>query len=260
MRPTRYTDLDTVRLPGESVMSVTRKYKDAWDGFWGEAPNEPGTVFWDAEPALTAARHLAHFSPRIDRPDLPMVDLGCGNGTQTRYLASHFAKVVGVDLSLAAVERARSQDPAGEAEFEQLDAADAKAVQALRDRLGDVNVYVRGVLHQCEQSDRQPVADAIATLIGDTGRAFVVELAEDAKPVLMGLAQSPAGPPPKLRPVFAHGIAPGEVSDRALTELLATAGLTVLAEGELPLLTTEYTGDGRRIELPSRWLVVGRAA
>ncbi|MFG2717650.1 class I SAM-dependent methyltransferase [Streptomyces sp. NPDC048416] len=241
-------------------MSVTSRYKDAWEGFWREAPNEQGTVFWDAEPALTAARHLAHFAARIDHPELAMVDLGCGNGTQTRYLAGRYANVTGVDLSLAAVERARSQDPACEAEFEQLDAADSEAVHALRDRLGDANVYVRGVLHQCDPADRQPVADAIATLLGDTGRAFVVELAEGAKPVLMGLAQSPAGPPPKLRPVFAHGIAPAEVSDRVLGELLATAGLSVLAEGELPLLTTEYTPDGRRIELPSRWMVAGRAA
>ncbi|WP_406505191.1 class I SAM-dependent methyltransferase [Streptomyces sp. NBC_00212] len=240
-------------------MSVTSRYKDAWEGFWREAPDEQGAVFWDAEPALTAARHLAHFAARIDRPDLPLVDLGCGNGTQTRYLAARYPKVTGVDLSHAAVEHARSQDPDSEAEFEQLDAADTKAVDELHSRLGDANVYVRGVLHQCEPADRRPVADAIATLLGAQGRAFVVELAEAAKPVLMGLAQSPAGPPPKLRPVFAHGIAPGEVSDAALVDLLTAAGLTVLAEGELPLTTTEYTADGRRIELPSRWLVVGRA-
>ncbi|MFI6686686.1 class I SAM-dependent methyltransferase [Streptomyces sp. NPDC050485] len=238
-------------------MSVTSRYRDAWEGFWREAPNEPGAVFWDAEPALTAARHLAHFAPRIDLPDLPMVDLGCGNGTQTRYLAERYPQVTGVDLSLAAVEHARHQDPRGLAEFGRLDAADAEAVAELHTRLGDANVYVRGVLHQCEPADRQPVADAIATLVGTAGRAFVVELAEAAKPVLTGLAASPAGLPPKLRPVFAHGIAPGEVTDDALAGLLTTAGLTVLAEGELPLTTTEFTAEGRRIELPSRWLVVG---
>ncbi|MEU9191769.1 class I SAM-dependent methyltransferase [Streptomyces hundungensis] len=241
-------------------MSVTSKYLDAWEGFWREAPDEAGAVLWDAEPALTAARHLAHFAARIDHPDLPLVDLGCGNGTQTRYLAARYARVTGVDLSLAAVEHARSQDPDGQARFEQLDATDPKAVQALHDRLGDANVYVRGVLHQCEPADRQPLADAVATLLGRDGRAFVVELAEAAKPVLMGLAQSPQGPPPKLRPVFAHGIAPGEVSDAALVGHFTEAGLRVVAEGELPLVTTEYTPDGRRIELPSKWLVLARPA
>ncbi|MFE4858562.1 class I SAM-dependent methyltransferase [Streptomyces sp. NPDC056670] len=240
-------------------MSVTSKYLDAWEGFWREAPDEQGAVFWDAEPALTAARHLAHFAARIDRPELPLVDLGCGNGTQTRYLAARYPRVTGVDLSLAAIEHARGQDPDGEAEFEQLDAADPKAVQELHGRLGDANVYVRGLLHQCEPADRQPVADAVATLLGEHGRGFVVELAEAAKAVLAGLAQSPQGPPPKLRPVFAHGLTPGEVSDAALGQLLTDAGLSVVAEGQLPLISTEYTADGRRIELPARWLVVARA-
>ncbi|MFE3682814.1 class I SAM-dependent methyltransferase [Streptomyces sp. NPDC059095] len=239
-------------------MSVTSKYLDAWEQFWREAPDEQGAVFWDAEPALTAARHLAHFAARIDRPELPLVDLGCGNGTQTRYLAARYPRVVGVDLSPAAVEQARSQDPDREAEFEQLDATDPKAVHELHGRLGDANVYVRGVLHQCEPADRLPVAEAVATLLGEHGRAFVLELAEAAKAVLAGLAQRPQGPPPKLRPVFAHGLTPAEVSDAALDQLLAEARLSVLAEGQLPLITTEYTPDGRRIELPARWLVVGR--
>ncbi|NUS81058.1 MAG: SAM-dependent methyltransferase, partial [Streptomyces sp.] len=95
-------------------------------------------------------------------------------------------------------------------------------------------------------------------LLGERGRAFLVELSESAKPVLLGLAQSPSGPPPKLAPIFRHGIAPGEVSDAAVPEYLRTAGLTVLANGELPLTTTEYTPEGARIELPSKWQIVGR--
>lgn len=239
-------------------MSVTSRYRDAWEGFWREAPDEPGGVFWDAEPALTAGLHLALFEPHMAHLSLPVVDLGCGNGTQTRFLADRYDSVTGVDLSPAAVEHARAQDPDGRARFAQLDATDEKAVQELHDRLGDANVYVRGVLHQCEPADRARLAEAVATLVGERGRAFLVELAEAAKPVLMGLAQSPAGPPPKLRPVFAHGLAPGEVTDAALPEIVRSAGLTVLARGELPLTTTEYRPDGTRIELPSTWLVAGR--
>ncbi|MEU6051908.1 class I SAM-dependent methyltransferase [Streptomyces xanthochromogenes] len=240
-------------------MSVTSKYRDSWEGFWREAPDETGAVLWDADPALTVAPHLTRFAARIDRPELPLVDLGCGNGTQTRYLAAHYADVIGVDLSHTAVERARSQDTDGTARFEQLDATDTRAVHDLHARLGDANVYVRGVLHQCDPADRQPVADAVATLLGARGRAFVVELAEGAKRVLTDLARHPQGPPPKLRPVFAHGIAPGEVSDTGLVELLSNAGLDVLAEGALPVVTTEHTAEGLRIEVPSRWFVLASA-
>ncbi|MEV7359690.1 class I SAM-dependent methyltransferase [Kitasatospora sp. NPDC091276] len=238
-------------------MPVSSRYLNAWEGFWRDAPAEAGAVIWDAEPALTASVHLALLDPYLADPALPVVDVGCGNGTQTRFLAERFGRVLGVDLSTAAVGLARTQHPDGRAEFAQLDATDGPGVRELHARLGDANVYVRGLIHQSEPADRQPVADAIATLVGDRGRAFVVELSASAKAVLAGLAQSPQGPPPKLRPVFEHGLAPAEVVDSAFGELFRTAGLTVLASGELPLFLTEFAPDGSRIDLPSHWLVVG---
>ncbi|MEU6254682.1 class I SAM-dependent methyltransferase [Streptomyces sp. NPDC047043] len=239
-------------------MSVTSRYREAWEGFWREAPEEQGAVLWDAEPALTVGIHLALFEPHLADPGLAMVDLGCGNGTQTRFLADRFPHVVGADLSAAALDHARTADPAGQATYRVLDAVEKGETETLHAELGDANVYMRGVLHQVDPDDRQPMADGIATLVGDRGRAFLVELSEAAKPVLMGLAQNPAGPPPKLAPIFRHGIAPGEVADDAVPEYLRAAGLSVLASGELPLTTTEFTPDGTRIELPSKWLVVGR--
>ncbi|MGW6059727.1 class I SAM-dependent methyltransferase [Streptomyces sp. NPDC055189] len=239
-------------------MSVTSRYREAWEGFWREAPEEPGAVFWDAEPALTVGIHLALFEPHMTAAGLPVVDVGCGNGTQTRFLADRYLRVLGVDLSAAALAHARRADPAEQVEFRQVDAAERSEAQQLHAELGDVNVYMRGVLHQCEPADRGPLVEGIAALVGERGRAFVVELAEAAGTVLKGLAQRPEGPPPKLAPVFAHGIAPGEVADAAVPEYLAAAGLTIIASGELPLITTEFTPDGTRIELPSKWLVVGR--
>ncbi|GGS42222.1 class I SAM-dependent methyltransferase [Streptomyces griseoviridis] len=240
-------------------MSVTRQYRDAWEGFWREAPEAPHAVFWDAEPALTAGRHLALFEPHLTDPGLPMVDLGCGNGTQTRYLAYRFARVVGADLSAAALDRARRADPAGRAAYRQLDITDKGEVQSLHAELGDANVYLRGVLHQTAPDDRQQVADALAALLGRRGRAFLVEPAEAAVPVLAGLAEDPGGPPPKLEPVLRHGMAPGTLVDDAVPDHVRAAGLEVLRQGELPLVTTEYRPDGTRIELPSIWLVVGPA-
>ncbi|QDY79831.1 class I SAM-dependent methyltransferase [Streptomyces qinzhouensis] len=265
-------------------MSVTSRYWDAWESFWSEVPGaEPGEVFWDAEPALTSGLHLALYEPLVDAPGLPLVDLGCGNGTQTFCLAGRFPTVIGVDLSPAAIAlanralAARETPPdhdaggvgigvgvgddggmAGSIRFGVLDATDGEAVAALHAETGDCNVYMRGVLHQTDPKDRQTLADSIAVLIGDRGRAFVVELAEAAGRQLARLAQLPDGPPPKLKPVFRHGIVPGAVADSDVADFFAGAGLTVLAGGELPLTTTEYEPDGSRIELPSTWLVVGR--
>ncbi|MFE9922658.1 class I SAM-dependent methyltransferase [Streptomyces sp. NPDC005774] len=240
-------------------MSVTSRYREAWEGFWREAPGGQGGVFWDAEPTLTVVRHLALFEPYLSDPGLPLVDLGCGSGTQTRFLADRFPHVFGTDLSAAALDHARRADPAGRASYRRLDASDKGEAQSLHVELGDVNVYVRGVLHQCESDDRQPLVDGIATLVGDRGRAFLVEPSEAAGALLQNLTASPAGPPPKVAAVFRHGIAPGRVADDAVPEFLAAAGLTLLVSGTAPLTTTEYAPDGSRIELPSVWYVTGRA-
>ncbi|MEU6995353.1 methyltransferase [Streptomyces sp. NPDC046465] len=238
-------------------MSVTSRYREAWEGFWRDAPDDPGAVFWDAEPALTAGLHLALFEPHMSAAGLPLVDLGCGNGTQTRFLADRFPRVLGIDLSAAALDHARRADPAGQVDFRQLDVAATSEAEQLHAEVGDVNIYMRGVLHQCDPADRRPLLDSIATLLGDRGRAFLVELSEAARPVLLGLVQSPTGPPPKLAPIFAHGLAPAEAVDATVDEEVEAAGLTILAGAELPLTSTEFRPDGTRIELPARWLVVG---
>ncbi|MGC5566737.1 class I SAM-dependent methyltransferase [Streptomyces sp. FR-108] len=239
-------------------MSVTTRYREAWEGFWQEASAERGAVFWDAEPALTVGVHLGLFEPHLTARGLPLVDLGCGNGTQTRFLADRYPRVIGADLSAAALDHARLADPAGQAHYRLVDAAEQAEAETLHAEIGDVNVYMRGVLHQCEPADRQSLVDGLATLVGDRGRAFLVEPAEAAGVMLRDLAQGPGGPPAKLAPVLRHGIAPGEVADAAVPEYVRAAGLVVVASGELPLVTTECRADGSRIELPSLWMVVGR--
>ncbi|GGX53060.1 methyltransferase [Streptomyces fructofermentans] len=215
-------------------------------------------MLWDAEPALTAGVHLPLFEKHLAAPGLPLVDLGCGNGTQTRFLADRYPRVIGVDLSAAALDHAGRADPAGQASYRLADAADRTEAESLHAELGDANVYMRGVLHQCEPGDRQALVDGIAALVGDRGRVLLVELAEAAGLRLRELAGGPGGPPAKLAPVLRHGIAPGEVADAAVPEFLRAAGLTVLAGGDLPLATTEFLADGTRVELPSKWLVAGR--
>jgi SAM-dependent methyltransferase len=240
-------------------VNVSSGYAQLWESFWEDAPYEPGGVFWDAEPALAAQRHLAYFEEHFD-PGLPLVDLGCGNGTQTRFLAGRYPRVVGVDLARAAIVRARRDDPRGLAGYQRLDAVDTDAVRALHAELGDANVYMRTVLHQCGPAGRSRLVDGIATLTGQRGRAFAAEWAGGARSVIMDLARGPGGPPPKLGAILAHGLAPGEVHDDAVPGYFTSAGLDVLAAGQERLQTTEFRPDGARIEVPARWLVAGLAA
>ncbi|MGI5403854.1 class I SAM-dependent methyltransferase [Streptomyces sp. CA-135486] len=238
-------------------MNVSEDYRNAWEGYWRETTDAPGEAIWDSDPSLTAEPHTELLLPYAESA-LPIVDLGCGNGTQTRYLAGRFPKAVGVDLSHAAIEHARRADATGVAEFEQLSLVDGAAVRELHRRLGDCHAYMRAVIHQSRPEDRAAVAGAVAELVGTRGRAFVVELVSASRDVLRRAAEEPDGPPPKLRRVFAHGLKPADASDEEVPALLAEAGLDIFASGETALAQTEYLADGSRIELPARWFVVGR--
>ncbi|MEE1770929.1 class I SAM-dependent methyltransferase [Streptomyces sp. JV185] len=239
-------------------MDVSQQYREAWEGYWSATSDTPGEAIWDSDPSLTAVPHTELLLPHAD-PSLPVVDLGCGNGTQTRYLATRFARAIGVDLSHAAIGHARRADPAGVAEFGQLDLVDADAVAALRKRIGDTNVYMRAVIHQSEPEARPAVAAAIAALVGERGRAFVVEPTPASKDVLQQVAQGPDGPPEKLRRVLAHGLKPASATEEEVRRLLQEAGLATLAAGATALAQTEFLPDGTRVELPSRWFVLALA-
>ncbi|MYV51882.1 class I SAM-dependent methyltransferase [Streptomyces sp. SID3212] len=236
-------------------MDVSQRYRDAWEGYWRETSDAPGEAIWDSDASLSAVPHSALLLPYAD-VSLPVVDLGCGSGTQTRYLATLFARAIGVDLSLAAVEHARRADTAGAATYEQLNLVDAGAVEALGERLGDTNVYMRAVIHQSEPQDRASVAGAVARLLGARGRAFVVELRSASKAVFQQAVE--AGTPAKLQRVFDHGLRPAGAADEEVPELLRAAGLKILDTGDTALPQTEHLPDGTRIDLPARWFVLAR--
>ncbi|MFD6420470.1 class I SAM-dependent methyltransferase [Streptomyces sp. NPDC060198] len=238
-------------------MTVSDRYRTAWEGFWEESSGDQGEPFWDADPALTARRDLEHLTPYADH-SLPVADLGCGNGTQTRFLATRFTRAVGVDLSAAAVAHARRTDASGAATYEQLNLADPKETAALHERLGDTNVYMRAVLHQSDPEDRPAVAASVARLVGAHGRALVLEPTGRAKEVIAAVAAQPGGPSLKLRRVKEHDLRPGEVAEGEVAALLRAAGLTVLGEGVTALAMSETRPDGSRVELPARWFVAGR--
>lgn len=236
-------------------MDVSPQYREAWEGFWSTTSDAPGEAIWDAAPSLSAVPHSALLLPYADA-SLPVVDLGCGTGTQTRYLATRFARAIGVDLSQAAIGHARRADPDGVAEFMQLDLVDGDAVGALHQRIGDTNVYMRAVIHQSEPEARPAVAAAVATLLGERGRAFVAELTPASKDVLQQASQGPQGPPEKLRRVFEHGLKPASATEEEVPEVLRAAGLTILDSGDTVLPQTECLPDGTRIDLPARWFVL----
>lgn len=121
----------------------------AWDRFWAgiQRTGADGEVIWDAASTEELDRVRAHALEHMAR-DLPVVDIGCGNGRFSRLLAGSFPKVLGIDISAHAVRRAKEESgEVGNVTYRVLDASAAGAGRRLFEELGEANVFMRGVFH-----------------------------------------------------------------------------------------------------------------
>ena len=90
-------------------MTTANRYLTSWENYWSTLTGAPGEIFWDADPAYGAQQDFALFKDYVD-PQLLLIDRGCGNGTQTRFLGNRFAKVLGLEIAPAAVQIARTKN------------------------------------------------------------------------------------------------------------------------------------------------------
>jgi len=231
-------------------------YRESWERYWTDV-SEPGAPLWDSDPNEAVLADLPRFLPHLDA-SLPLLDVGCGNGTQSPALAHHFTRVIGVDVSPAGVALCQAHHAAPGLEFRVLDLLDADAVAALHAELGDMNLYVRTVIHQLGDADRQPAITNLATLLGARGRAFVFELSHAAESYFAYLFTEFGGPPPKLDRVLGSGIRPAALADGELNALFAHAGCGALATGKGAVHSTLVLPAGQRAMIPADYAVYAR--
>ncbi|MFF4752217.1 class I SAM-dependent methyltransferase [Streptomyces sp. NPDC002514] len=232
----------------------------AWEVFWSTLPAEPGAALWDSSPRLTAERHLPLFRGHAD-PSLPLLDIGCGSGRQTQWLARHFRRVVGLDIAEAAVELAAASHPAPNVAYRRADLLDQATAAALHAEFGDTNVYMRGVLHQLAPDDRTRMLTTIRLLLGRAGVLFAQELTERTGWYVAELLADGAQLPKTagLAAQFDFGARIAPAHDGRLRLLFEGNGFEVVADGDISLHTTERTSGGPPLELPTRY-IVARAA
>lgn len=232
------------------------RYGPLWEVYWQDLPQRESEAFWDCPPELGAATHIRLFGPHLD-PALPLVDVGCGNGTQTAYLAGHFGRVLGVDIAEAALAKARQLNGGPHVEFRRLDLLDEAAVREFRDELGDVNVYLSGVIHQLTPADRDSCIHSLALLAGARGTVFAQELTPDSYRYMAHLMTTGRHDLPKLDRVSAYfGIGLQTAAGEAeLEAVFAASGFELLANGSLSMHTTETLADGTPLRLPACYVV-----
>ncbi|MGQ0840563.1 class I SAM-dependent methyltransferase [Actinokineospora sp.] len=225
-----------------------------WQRFWHDLPQERGLPIWDSEGSVTATAHLPWFQPHF-ADGLPVLDVGCGNGTQTAALTTHYDRVIGLDFAPAAIEHARALLADTPAEFRRFDLGDTAAARDLHAELGDANIYMRGVLHQMPDELRAAAAASLAVLIGGTGHLFAVELAPAAADTIQSALAQSADAVPKMQRVFKYGLTPAAWQDGKLESVLDAAGIEIVEHGSTILHSTDFVPSGATLDLPMNYVV-----
>ncbi|MCU1463981.1 MAG: hypothetical protein JWO37_4056 [Acidimicrobiales bacterium] len=115
-----------------------RSRRRQWDDRWGRADFQPPWLHQDVRPEVAAA-HDSGWIPA----GASVVDVGCGLGHTSAWLAARGHRVLAMDLSNAAIERARAlHDVPG------LTLRRADVTRRLRDATSHDVVLDLGCLHQ----------------------------------------------------------------------------------------------------------------
>lgn len=237
-------------------MITGNRYATSWQNFWGSTTGSAGEVFWDADPIHASRQDLTLLRDYFD-PQLPLIDLGCGNGTQTRFLANHFTHVIGTEIAPAAIELAGKVNGATNITYQLLDMLHLDEAQRLHDEIGDANLYMRAVLHQLSPEDHATAVQSIERLLGATGTLYLIELSSAAEPYFARLIQQ-YGPPPGLARVFQHQITPGMLHDNALESLFPPNRFTLLDTGPSQIRTVHTLPTGNVVEVPAFYAILRR--
>jgi SAM-dependent methyltransferase len=235
-------------------MTSANRYLTSWERFWSTLSGTAGEIFWDADPAHAAQQDLVLFQDYVD-PQLPLVDLGCGNGTQTRFLADHFSRVIGTEISPAAINIAHTRNSAPNISYRILDVLCPDDAQVLHEEIGDANLYMRTVLHQLSPTDHATAIQSIERLLGRRGILYLIELSSAAESYFTQLIKQ-YGPPPGLARVFQHEITPGMVNENDLEVLFPPDRFTLLRTGKSEIHTVHTLPTGEVVKVPAFYAIL----
>jgi SAM-dependent methyltransferase len=131
-----------------------------------------GFVRWDGHPLPTSLRNLIEGENALTTGTA--LDIGCGTGDNSIYLAKHGWRVTGVDFVVKAVDKARAKASANK--------LDIKFAQADATRLSSEGVGTNfdlivdnGCLHGMSPEDRDAYVREVASVAAPGARLLLVE-------------------------------------------------------------------------------------
>ena len=235
----------------------------AWDRFWSgiRRTGQKGEVLWDTEDPRESEEVLRHVGATF-APDLPVIDIGCGNGRFTRLLAARYSKVVGLDVSSHAVERAREESRGIEnLSFHVADISMPYSLRWLADELGDANIFMRGVLHVLDPKRRALAIENMRVTLGARGVLYLSESSIDGDPldhmVLQGA--TPTYLPEPIRRVISAGVRPpSRFGDTEVRAYFPASAWEILESGPTVMYTLPLRTPDQIEALPSFYALVRR--
>lgn len=257
---------DRMLLVPTVVRLASRAPRDpdaAWEGYWRgiRTTGSSGDVLWDSgsltERAQFSEAVLAHFDPA-----LPVIDVGCGNGTQTRWLAGLFPRVLGIDVSIGAVARARRESEGiRNADFMVMDAAGAGAGDRLLAQLGMANVFVRGVFHVLKTDKQASLAGNLRTVVGSSGRVFLAEtnFRGSSLAYLEQLGATRRSMPPQLERALENLPRPGRFGARERHSIFSDSDWKLIADGPVNIEVVPMSSPGPSQPVPGYFAVLAGA-
>ena len=193
----------------------------------------------------------------MDR-SVPIVDLGCGNGRQSRYLARYFDKVIGVDIAPSAIELARQETTEEKnVEYRVLDATHPEQAEAFHREFGDVNIYIRTVMHVIQKVDRPTFVQSLKIMLGERGVLYQIELTSKALGYFRSLpAKGKMGLPPLIERVVEHGPIPVGFDATERATLFPESKFDLLKEETGVTVKTIPIALGKEGNVPANYLIV----
>ncbi len=243
---------------------ASRDHLIGWNTYWRgvRTTGDTGDVLWDTDDPAEMDAYRRELVRHLD-PALPILDAGCGNGRQTRALAELFPRVMGVDLSSEAVQRARNESAGlDNVEFATADLTAADTGQRVFDQLGTANVFVRGVFHVLSPDQRRSAAENLHTVVGGSGRIFLAEtnFPGDVLGYLRYLGASPRGIPRPLAKAIREIPKPRHFGERELRDSFPSSHWRILASGQTPISVVPMGGTGNPSTVPGFYGVIAPAS
>ena len=173
------------------------------------------------------------------------VEVGCGPGRMTGYLAERFDRVVAVDVSAGMLERARANVTAENVE---LRLVSGEGLETVEDACADVLVCYLVLQHLPKRRLVLRYLAELARALAPTGEAFVQVpvLHSGLRPRVWRLARGTAIP---IASLFDRGVAGGaayrgtRLTEPELQAGLASAGLRTVSRDESPSSPYRYARE-----------------